>query len=504
MTLIVWALDSADRDLIERFVAEGSLPNIGALWKNGRARPLGGEGWFDEIGTFVTAWSGEPQTKHGYYGARRLKPGSYELERNRVAQAPAKPFWGQIDDPHFRALIWEPAETAPVPGVNGKQLYNLTVHQESFAAEPAASLPADYLETVRRRLGRDRALRFNRFERPADFYGRLLNQNLELLERKRPLLRDAVREGGWDLIVIGFNELHDPAHLLWGFMDGAWPERDPKGKLADGVLMLYRAVDRAIGEIMEVAPAGAATCVLSPYGMQNQYPTLGLIEDFLVKLGYQAPNSRDGQAAEAHRSSLLTRARHAIPEPIRYAISKRLPEQMQQQLLFSNFSQSVDFRRSVAFTLPMSLYASMIRVNLKDREPSGIVEPGRDYEALLDRIEADLRDLIDPVTGDAAVASIARTAGYRIEGPSRLLPDLFVHWKPARHFMDRLIHPRAELRQRKIAFHRESAHRKAGFIAMTGCEAGPWGETGAPEVRLEDLAPAFLRVLGARHAHSTH
>ncbi len=505
MNLIVWALDSADPDLVERYVAEGSLPNIGALWKNSRTRPLGGEGWFDEIGAFVTAWSGVPQTRHGYYGARRLKPGAYELERNRIADAPAPPFWAVTGDPHMRALIWEPAETAPVLHLKGKQLYNVTVHQESFAAEPAVSMPAGYLDTVRRRLGRGRALRFNRFERPVDFYLRLLKENLDLLDRKIPILRDAVREGGWDLIVIGFNELHDPAHLLWAFMDGGWPERDPGGKLAEGVRMLYSRVDRAVGEIMEWAPAGAVTCMISANGMQNQYPALGLIEDFLVKLGYQASPTGDTGTAitTAPRPDLLSLARTAIPEPVRHAVSKRLPEHVQQRLLFSHFAHSVDFRRSTAFALPVSLYTSLIRVNLKDREPSGMIEPGRDYDALLDHLEADLRELVDPVTGEPAVASVARTAGYRIDGPSLLLPDLFVHWKPARHFMTRLIHPRAELRQRKMAFHRESAHRKPGFVAVTGSEALSWADP-APEARLEDVAPTLLRALGARHAHSAH
>ena len=128
---------------------------------------------------------------------------------------------------------------------------------------------------------------------------------------------------------------------------------------------------------MEVAPAGSATCVVSAYGMQNQYPALGLIEDFLVKLGYQArPAGGAEDSANAARASVLTLARRAVPEPVRYAISKRLPQRVQQQLLFSNFIRSVDFRRSLAFALPTSLYTSQIRVNLKDREPSGIVEPG--------------------------------------------------------------------------------------------------------------------------------
>ena len=36
--------------------------------------------------------------------------------------------------------------------------------------------------------------------------------------------------------------------------------------------------------------------------------------------------------------------------------------------------------------------------------------------------------------------------------PPEVLPDLIVHWKPCTHFLDRVVHPRAELTQKKPEF----------------------------------------------------
>jgi predicted AlkP superfamily phosphohydrolase/phosphomutase len=486
MTLVVWVLDSADIDLMARWTADRSLPNIAALWKSSFIRIVGGASWFDEIGSWLTAYSGIPQTQHGYHCARRLKPGTYSMERMRVADARARPCWQEMKDPDFRALIWEATEAAPVPGIAGTQVYNLTAHQEAYAAEPPVAVPEGTIESIRRNLGRHRTLRFNRFGNPAAYYQAQLRANLSLLDRKSPILRGFVRDGRYDLIVIGFNEIHDAGHLLWSFMDGRSPGRDPEGKLADGVHMLYRRIDREIGAVMELLPAGSTVCMLSTYGMQDQYPTLDLAEDFMLRLGYQTP-----RAAQPG-------ARRLLPESLRHEISKHLPSKTQQRLLFSGFAGKTDFARSRAFVVPTSLYTSQIRVNLKGREPAGTIAGGKEYGGLLDEIEADLHQLIDPVDGQPAVRQVVRTAGYHIEGPSEAMPDLFIHWKPGRHFMDRVIHPRAEIRQRKSGFHRDSGHRKPGFAAISGPGIRPASGPIHGEASLLDIAPTLLHLMGGK------
>jgi predicted AlkP superfamily phosphohydrolase/phosphomutase len=489
MPVLVWVLDSADIELMQRWTADGSLPNIAALWKSSRVFPIGSDGWFDEIGTLVTSYSGIPATRHGYHCARRLKPRTYSMEFMGLEDAGARPCWQQMRDPEFRALIWDPIEACPLPGLPGTQIYNITAHQEAYAAVPAMSFPEEALESVLRKLGPRTPLAFNRFGRPVDYYRALLNDNLNVLARKAPIMRELVREGSYDLMVLGLNEIHDVGHVLWCFMDGKSPDRDPKGELADAVRSIYQRVDREIGAMLELLPPGTSVCLLSSYGMQDSYPTLGLTEDFMQKLGYQIPAAAKGGV------SPLALARRMVPESIRHEISKHLPSTVQQQLLFSGFEAGTDFARSRAFVLPTSLYSNQIRINLKGREPAGIVEPGAEYAALVDEIEANLWKLIDPVTGEPAVLRVMRTAGHHIEGPSELLADIFIHWRPAKHFVDRLIHPRAELRQRPSGFHRESGHRVAGFAAISGPGIAPAQEG---PVTLLDVAPTLLDLMGAQ------
>jgi predicted AlkP superfamily phosphohydrolase/phosphomutase len=492
MPLIVWALDSADLDLMRRWIGDGSLPNIAELWKRSLVAPVAGPAWFDEIGTWITAFSGVPPTQHGYTCARRLKPGTYTLERARLTDAMARPCWEEMRDPNFRALIWEPSEGAPSPNLAGLQVYNVTTHQEAYSIEPPVTVPESFLDKLRNKLGNQKRLRFNRFQKPTAYYQDQLQENLSLMARKGRILRDLVREGEYDLIVIGFNELHDAAHILWPFMDGRSPERDPKGELADGVRSIYQHVDREIGAIMELLPAGATVCLLSMYGLKDQYPILGLTEDFMRRLGYQIPNSSPDS-----RPGLTGIVRQLLPESLRFEISKRLPSDTQQRLLHSSFASSTDFARSRAFVIPSSLFCSYIRVNLKGREPAGAVAAGREYDALLDEIESDLRQLIDPKTGEPAVSEIRRSAGFYIDGPSEWLPDLFVHWKEARHFLDRAIHPRAEIRQAPPGFFRDSFHRKPGFAAISGRGIQP---TVGPEACVLDIAPTLLDLMGGRAA----
>ena len=65
-----------------------------------------------------------------------------------------------------------------------------------------------------------------------------------------------------------------------------------------------------------------------------------------------------------------------------------------------------------------------IFINLKGREPDGVVEPGEPYEALRDRLVAELLALRDPGTGERVVQAVYRREEL-YEGPFLdLLPDL--------------------------------------------------------------------------------
>jgi predicted AlkP superfamily phosphohydrolase/phosphomutase len=65
---------------------------------------------------------------------------------------------------------------------------------------------------------------------------------------------------------------------------------------------------------------------------------------------------------------------------------------------------NVDWSRTTAYAVGLNgLY-----VNLRGREKKGIVAPG-EYDALLDRLEKDLLEMVDPRTGRNPVTLVTRT-----------------------------------------------------------------------------------------------
>jgi predicted AlkP superfamily phosphohydrolase/phosphomutase len=168
---------------------------------------------------------------------------------------------------------------------------------------------------------------------------------------------------------------------------------------------------------------------------------------------------------------------------------------MQERLQVDHFRGQTDWARTTAFSLP-SLNSSFIRVNLRGREPEGIIAPGREYVGLLDQIEADLRELVDVRSGGPAIEKVTRTVtAYRSE-PPRNLPDLSIEWKASPYFMERVSHPKGELTQTVPWYNRSSYHTFKGFMTAAGPSIA--AEGCLDELSLLDFAPTFLHLMGER------
>lgn len=141
-----------------------------------------------------------------------------------------------------------------------------------------------------------------------------------------------------------------------------------------------------------------------------------------------------------------------------------------------------------------SYYLGFLRVNLRGREPQGIVDPGSAYRKLLERVEADLKHLIDPESGRPAVRYVARTVDhYNIE-PHESLPDIFFDWAPAPYPKRRVEHPDTVLEQKDLFFTRDTRHDLRGFFAAAG--PGITGSRRIPNLSVLDVAPTCLRLMG--------
>ena len=87
--------------------------------------------------------------------------------------------------------------------------------------------------------------------------------------------------------------------------------------------------------------------------------------------------------------------------------------------------KDVDWKKSRAY----SIGTNSIFVNLKGREPEGIVEDGKEYETVLEEITKSLYELKDPDDNKPVVKKVwwGRNLYKNVKTP--LLPDIFIEYR---------------------------------------------------------------------------
>jgi predicted AlkP superfamily phosphohydrolase/phosphomutase len=483
--LVIFGLDAGDPNVILRWVRDGYLPTIASLMKRGFWGRTAGSEMVSEHGVWVSLFSGISRAVHGYYYFRQLKPGTYDLQTVTSRMVNVRPFWHSLCGGGKKALIIDAPDWYPLSGLNGYQLSNWATHVESPISP--SSEPPELLQDIRRVFGPRLKVREklnNTFQQDQKTYQLLLDN----VRKKSALCQYLLSRDHFDLVVIVFSESHTASHQFWKYRpDACGPDIPAKeNTLTRAIRDIYQAIDHQIGLLLKRLPNIANIFLVSSVGLKDDYPTINLIDAFCRRLGYQAPAE-----PKPFLRQPVTLFRRIVPESWRIALSRPLPRETRELLLADQFRRDTNWEKTKAFSIP-SYYTSFVRINLKGREPKGIVEPGPEYEILLDHLESDLKQLVDPNTNEPAVKRVARTIEIFGRDFSDSLPDLFVEWKPG-HFIQRVVHLRGELVQKKPEFFRVSDHSSHGFTAAAGSSIRRQGSIG--DISLLDLAPTFLALM---------
>ncbi|MGB5296410.1 MAG: alkaline phosphatase family protein [Thermoanaerobaculia bacterium] len=476
--LVVFGFDAGDPGLLLRWSEVGTLSTLKALMKRGCWGKTAGPEMFCEHGMWVSLMSGESRSKHGYHYFRQLVSGTYDLAPARGRFLDVEPFWRRLDGNKRVAVIDVPDIAAPKPQ-SGIQLSEWATHYPYFEA---ATLPAELLQRIEKSFG-PRMVIHEKPESTEEEDREIYRRLMERIRKKGELCRELLTGDRFDLIVVVFGECHTGGHQFWKYLVEGDDTAPKSTEMTAAVKNIYKAIDGEMGLILEALGADPNVFVVSSVGLKPQWPAQGLNEAICWQLGYQhAPEGPSG-------FSFTQTLRQLLPQSWRDLLSRALSREAQEKLISEKFRSSTEWSRTRIFSIP-SLYTGQFRVNLKGREPQGTVEPGEQYEAVLDELEGDLKQLIDPVTGRAAIKTVYRTARLFGIEPPRELPDLFAEWQDAEHFVDHVVHPRGEIHQGKTGFHRGTDHSPYGFFAASGPGVSARGDQG--EIDPLDLVPTLL------------
>ena len=500
--LVLFVLDGADAGFVERWTSEGSLPTISSIMERGFHGRIGGPELMSTQGAWRSLFSGKPRSEHGHYYYQQLVPGTYTIKNGHEDDTHARPFWYRLQERSKRVAIVDAFEASLVRGLPGVQLTNWGFQQQfGQPIEPPLSEPGSFVNEAICLIGAPIHIQVfkpgSTYSEDVDAYHMILKR----VETKGALCRHVLAQARYDLMVFSFFEAHTVGHRLWDYRPGGSRYGEVRGEATDlstAIRDVYQAIDRELGLLLKQLPEETNVFVLSLFGMKDLYPTYGLIEAFCRRLGYQVPAH-----GPAKSQGLLPWIRRTIRPDVRVQLSRFLPQVVRSHLGADRFHEGTDWTKTRAFPLP-SLQVSFIRVNLRGREPQGIINPGPEYEELLNQIEADLKDLVDVQSGKPAVNRVIRTADAFGCGPPSALPDLVVEWRSSSYFMDRITHPKTELVQGQHYYHRSSHHTMEGFVVGAGPSIPAKDDLG--EFSPLEFAPAFLALLDEPidHTKSNH
>jgi predicted AlkP superfamily phosphohydrolase/phosphomutase len=520
--LVAIALDAADWNLIREWTTRGLLPNLKRIVDQGSVYSLANHPLYSDESPWVSLLTGCSPEKTGYWTPLRFAAPGYRV-RNDGAYSfqPCKPFYAMVpgrrvtvfDLPHCGRLFAEAA---------GVQVLGWGAHSPMGNGR---SLPAGLFGALRRRFGAHPAFRMQ--DSGSWWDGkrlqRLRSALLEGIRRRSRIHRALLAEHPADLAVLAFSEIHIAGHHFWHLSDSSHPAYGRnQPPLADFLYEIYRATDSALGELLQQLPADADLLVFSPEGGTVNWRDLNsqiFLPELMYRWNFSGRSLLANPAPVTAAPDLVSRPRfndwvetiwsdyfgnlppHWVPAWLRPLFRKmagfpggNFPFYALRRLGALQWQPPSWYRpwwpRMKAFALP-SYGDGCIRINLKGREPRGIVNP-EEYERVCGELCAWLAELRDPRSGRPAVREVVIVKErLRDTAPDRLPDaDLVVLWHPQANDM---IESKTLGRLGPVPFWKSGSHQPTGFVIGLG----PGISRRAPgQAQVIDLAPTILRLMG--------
>lgn len=492
--LLAIGLDAAEPDLIERWIADGTLPNLRRLRRSGTYRRLASSAAWLSGSPWPTFYTSRPPQDHGLYHNQQWHSGRMTTIRPNAEWLPARPFWRDLGAQGCRVVVLDIPQTyAPEP-FDGVEISGWAAHDR---LAPPSTHPAALSDWLRREFGTSAITD----EKPGPQSPRaLVTLREELLRATNEAARLAERlmlEQPWDLFLMAFGATHRAGHRLWNLSSvrGQPSERDAE-VLSAALHDTYVACDRALGRLVEAAGADVDVLVFSLHGMGPNTSRNEVLPSLLARV------LNDGEPKGAPTSpdkSVLAALRRQVPLAWRNTLTRRLPIATQDRLSRFWRLSGIDW----STTRAISLFADLqgyIRINCAGREALGTVEPGAAFDALCREIAAGLESFVDADTAEPVMSVVARTDRVLPSGErSEVLPDLVVRWADTPAARHRTLHsPRFGTvpwpTPGRNPDGRSGNHRFQGFLLAAGPAFGEGAEL--PEADIVDLAPTIVTLLG--------
>lgn len=429
------------------------LPHLRRLFTAGQLHTLGSTAALLTGSVWPSFYTGAHPDVHGIY--HNLQWDWHRMRLRRVSDdwLPCAPFWHALETEGFRCVTLDvPMSFAPRLD-QGIEIVNWGAHDElgPYACNNSA-------------LGRELLRRFGRHpmggEVPVNKGKRKRTQiQSELIAGIRKKAAAAgwlMATQDWDLFITVFGETHRAGHILWP---------DPELGVDDGPLLeIYRAVDAAIGDLLQQMPGDTLIVVFALHGMETNRSQEHFVSAVVERVNSASGGPGPGPATTHAQRSLMRWLRDHLPAPVQHLIADAVPAAIRDWVVDRSLAGGRDWSRTPGFPLHADLNG-YVRFNIRGRERDGMLDGQDAIRAYRGAVQDAFERMRNPANKAAIVAEVVNAAEV-FSGPRAThLPDLIVRWQPAANVLAAEI-PELGVFSGRRATGRGGNHRPEGFCVL--------------------------------------
>lgn len=488
--LVIIGIDSATFDVIDPMIKSGKLPNLSNLIKGGTSGSLQSTIPPVTPPAWVSFMTGKNPGKHGVFDFFVSPSYGYVRPVWNSKYIKSKTIWKILSEQGQRLGLINMPMTHPPEKING---FIIPGVQYSFDGDADFSHPPELMKELNAVTGEYKVICGDLESLYTNNLDNFLKEWREIFEMRRKAILYLLEHKEWDIFTAVFYSVDVVQHHFWKFFDRSHPQYNSElsAKYGNVIYEFYELIDSAIGDILQRIGDKTGVVVVSDHGAGPE------------EEGFSINNWLDQEGFLNFKPLLSPLWKFRFPH-IFYKILKRLkfqgigwtvPLDQLNRLGRTidpreglNVPVFIDWRKTQAYAGNHTEQG--IYINLKGREPMGMVGKGKEYDELRESIINKLKSIRDSKTGELLAIEIYKKEEI-YSGPFiDEAPDIFVVMKGGKCLMQKEIY-------HKTLFYNANkssgTHRMNGIFIIkgNGIKAGHI----VKDVNIIDMAPTILYAL---------
>lgn len=492
-SVLVIGLDGVTFDWLDRLFEQGRCRGLATLVREGIRGEL--ESTFPPI--TAVAWTslatGKNPGKHGIFEFILSRGVGRKPMVANAALRDGEALWEMLSRAGRRVIVTNYPCTYPPRELNGLMIADFMTPR----GRRDFTFPRELLKEIEHRHGPYR-LHLTQTYAP-DNVERVVDELLDELRYKSDVNCGLMEQYPWDVFITHLWGPDRIQHELWHLTDPTHPRYNERESLAyrHRVYGYWEELDRQVSRMIATAGESTSVWVVSDHGFGPAHKycsfNLWLLDQGLLRLrtSFATKLKRwmfdQGMTPEfayrASRSRVFTAVRPGrgfTTRPQAVGLLSRI---------FLSFND-VDWSQTKAYS---DGNYGQIFINLKGREPQGIVEPDEEYQRVRAEIMDRLREIVDPDTNEELIGPIWTREELYSGAHLEQAPDICFLPRDMRY----LAQGNTDFNSNRFitkAFTNSGSHRMNGIVIARGHHLR--SDVRVPQARIYDVMPTILHQMG--------